>query len=145
MARRSGHVQPCSARDARNRRSHARKFLEVAEIVADEQETDPEYASAAASLAVLAGIAAADAACCRALGERSRSQDHRDAEGLLRKISPGGAAAAKRLRGLIALKDSAHYGLFDVSRAELTQALRRARALLKFADDVLSRESGRSV
>ena len=142
MTRRGGRVQPCSARDARSRRSHARKFLEVAEIVADEQETDPEYASAAASLAVLAGIAASDAACCRALGERSRSQDHRDAEGILGEISPGGGTAAKQFRGLIALKDSAHYGFFDVSRAELAQALRRARALLAFADDVLGREVG---
>jgi hypothetical protein len=33
----------------------------------------------AAALAVLAGIAAADAACCAALGERSRGQAHQEA------------------------------------------------------------------
>lgn len=138
MGRRQGRRQPCSARDARTRRSQARKFLEVAEIAADEQAGDPEYASVAASLAVLAGIAAADAACCKALGERSRSQDHHDAEGLLRGIV-NGKAAASHLRDLIDLKDAAHYGFFDVSRPELRKALRRARSLLEFADEVLNR------
>ena len=140
MARPSSRTQPCSAREARSRRSHARKFLEVAEITANEHDQDPEYASAAASLAVLAGIAASDAACCKALRERSRSADHHDAESLLRQVVPGGAAAARSLQKLIDLKDAAHYGFFDVSRAELRQALRQARSLLTFADEVLSRK-----
>ncbi len=135
---RQGRRQSCSARDARIRRSHARKFLEVAEIAAEDQDQDPEYASAAASLAVLAGIAAADAACCKALGERSRSQDHHEAERFLQRIV-GGKTAARQLRDLIDLKDAAHYGFIDVSRPELRKALRRAQALLKFADEVLDR------
>lgn len=135
---RQGRTQPCSAREARLRRSHARRFLEVAEIAAGEQDDDPEFASVAASLAVLAGIAAADAACCKALGERSRSQDHRDAEKILQRVT-GGNAAARHLRELINLKDAAHYGFFDVSQPELKRALRRAQALLTFADKVLNR------
>lgn len=138
MVRQRGRTQTCSAAEARSRRSHARKFLEVAEIAASEGEQDPEYASVSASLAVLAGIAASDAACCKALGERSRSQDHHDAEQILSKVA-GGAAAAKQLRELINLKDAAHYGFFDVSRAELKKALRRAKALLRFADEVQGR------
>lgn len=130
--------QDCSVRDARIRRSHARKFLEVAELAADETDQDVEYASVAASLAVLAGIAAADAACCKALGERSRSQDHHEAEKFLRRIA-GGNTAARQLRDLINVKDAAHYGFLDVSRPELRKALRRARALLEFADGVLER------
>lgn len=130
--------QDCSAHDARIRRSHARKFLEVAELAADETDQDVEYASVAASLAVLAGIAAADAACCKALGERSRSQDHHEAEKFLRRIA-GGSAAARQLRDLINVKDAAQYGFLDVSRPELRKALRRARALLEFADGVLER------
>jgi hypothetical protein len=139
MAKQAGRTQHCSSGESRTRRSHAHKFIEVAEIAAGEGAQDPEYASVAASLAVLAGIAASDAACCKSLGERSRSQDHHDAEGLLRKIKPGGAAAAKQLRDLVELKDAAHYGFFDVSHAELKRALRRARSLLQFADDVLAR------
>lgn len=140
MTRPNSRTQPCSAREARSRRSHARKFLEVAEITAGEHDQDPEYASAAASLAILAGIAASDAACCKALRERSRSADHHDAESLLRQVVPGGATAARSLQKLIDLKDAAHYGFFDVNRAELRKALRQARALLTFADEVLSRE-----
>jgi hypothetical protein len=110
----------------------------VAEIAAGEHEQDPEYASVAVSLAVLAGIAAADAACCAALGERSRSQDHHDAEEFVRRLSDG-EDAAKQLHQLLSLKDEAHYGFFDVSAAELRGALRRARALVTFAENVLRR------
>ena len=46
---------------------------------------------------MLAGIAAVDAACCRSLGRRSRSQDHRDAVALVRQVAPGGPEAAKQL------------------------------------------------
>jgi|GEM_PF-6780919 len=58
-------TQPCSVAQARTRLEHSRKFLEVAELVAGETG-EVEYASAAAALAVLAGIAASDAACCAA-------------------------------------------------------------------------------
>lgn len=139
MSRSRGRSQQCSPRDARNRHSHAIKFLEVAEIAAGEHEQDPEYASVAVSLAVLAGIAAADVACCKSLGERSRSQDHHDAERFLRRIAAGGEDAAKHLHALLSLKDEAHYGFFDVGAGELRKALRRARALLTFAEDVLRR------
>lgn len=137
MARSSGRSQRCSPDDARNRYKHAVKFLEVAEIAAGEHEQDPEYASVAVSLAVLAGIAAADAACCKALGERSRTQDHH-AETFLKRVS-GGADAAKELHQLLSLKDEAQYGFFDVSANELRKALRRSRAVLAFAKDVLRR------
>lgn len=138
MARPRGRSQRCSFQDARNRYNHAVKFLEVAEMAAGEHEQDPEYASVAVSLAVLAGIAAADAACCKALGERSRSQDHHDAETFLKRVSSG-ADAAKELHQLLTLKDEAQYGFFDVSANELRKALRRSRAVLAFAKDVLRR------
>jgi hypothetical protein len=77
-AKGSPRTQPCSAAQGRTRLEHARKFLDVAELVAGESgEEDLEYSSAAAALAVLAGIAASDAACCAALGRRARGQDHR--------------------------------------------------------------------
>jgi hypothetical protein len=113
--------------------------LEVAEIAAAEHEEDPEYASVAVSLAVLSGIASADAACCKALGGRARGQDHHEAEGFLRRIADGGDQAADHLRGLLDLKDQANYGFFDVSSADLRRAHRRAQSLLDFADGVLRR------
>lgn len=117
---------------------HARKFLEVAELVAGEGE-DLEYASAAAALAVLAGVAAADAACCAALGRRSRGQNHLQAVDLVEQIVPDGARAAKALRRLLGLKDEAHYGLFDVGGNDLQAAMRQTKALLRFAEEVVRR------
>ncbi|HEY5943151.1 MAG TPA: hypothetical protein VIT89_09850 [Solirubrobacterales bacterium] len=94
---------------------------------------DVEYASAAATLAVLAGIAASDAACCAALGRRSRAQDHQQAAKLVGQVEPGGDQAAKALRRLLSLKDEAQYGFFDVGGQDLQAAIRQARTLVDFA------------
>ena len=136
-------TRACSETDATRRLRHARKFLEVAELVAEEGE-DIEYSSPAAALAILAGIAASDAACCKALAKRSRAQDHRQAATLLEQVTPGGKAAAKSLERLLNLKDEAHYGLFDVSGADLKSALRQASKLAEFAAEVLRRGPKRS-
>jgi len=117
---------------------HARKFLDVATLIAEPGQ-DLEYSSAAAALAVLAGIAASDAACCQVLGRRSRGQDHRQAVDLVGQIEPGGADAARALGRLLNLKDQAHYGLFDIAGKDLQAALRQAEALVTFAGDVLRR------
>ena len=138
MGRGGPRTQECSERDAKTRLEHARKFLEVATLVADEGE-DVEYGSAAAALSVLAGIAASDAACCKALGRRSRGQDHRQAIELVEQVEPGGRDAGKALRRLLALKDEAHYGLFDVSGNDLKAALRQGTAIVDFAAGVLRR------
>jgi hypothetical protein len=126
---------------ARSRLEHARKFLDVAQLVAGESG-EVEYASAAAALAVLAGIAAADAACCAALGRRSRGQDHQQAAELVEQVAPDGAQAAKALRRLLNLKDEAHYGFFDIGGQDLQAALRQAKALVDFAAAVLQRRPG---
>lgn len=136
--RSSERTQPCSEADARTRLRNARKFLEVAELVADEGP-DIEYASQAAALAVLAGIAASDAACCKALGRRSRGQDHHSAAALLEQIMPDGKRGSNSLRRLLNLKDEAHYGLFDVGGQDLKVALRQAADLVDLADEVLRR------
>ena len=88
---------------------------------------------------MLAGIAAPDAACCRSLGRRSRSQDHRDAVALVRQVSPGGPDAAKQLERLLGIKDQAQYGLEDLSGQKLLTARRQAQALVRFAERVLGR------
>jgi len=138
MARATGRTQACSPGQGLTRLDQARRFLDVAELVAD-QGDDREYASVSASLAVLAGIAAADAACCKALGRRSRGQDHHQAEELVAQVEPGGKQASNALRRLLDLKEEAHYGFFDVGGNDLRAALRQAEELVKFADDALSR------
>jgi hypothetical protein len=136
--KRGGRTQPCDRTQARTRLENAQKSLEVAELAAGEEEI-PASRSVAAALAVLSGIAAADSACCAALGRRSRGEDHREAAALLRQIVPGGDRAAKALIELLNLKDTAQYGLIPITRRELTTALRRAKRLLDFADEVLHR------
>lgn len=139
MAPRRNRTQNCGPAEAHRRLAHARSFLDVAELTADEHDLNLEYASVAASVAVLAGIAAADAACCMALGQRSRSEDHHDAETLLQEITPGGKRATSQLRQLLSLKDTAHYGFISVTAAELKRSLRQARHLVEFAEEILQR------
>lgn len=131
----SRRVQPCSKSDAATRLRHACSFLEVAQLVADEGE-DLDYASVSAALAVLAGIAASDAACCAALGRRARGQDHREAVALVERIEPSGDNTAASLRRLLSLKDEAHYGLYDIGAARLKAALRQASNLVEFAQNI---------
>lgn len=140
MPRGSARTQICSSAEARGRLEHARKFLDVAELVAGDTHADEaEYSSASAALAVLAGIAATDAACCKALGRRSRGPDHREAEALVAQIMPDGRQAAGSLRRLLNLKDEAHYGFFGVGGTHLRASLRQAQALVDFADGVVRR------
>jgi hypothetical protein len=139
MTRKSVRTQACGATEARQRLAHAKSFLEVAELSADASDPSLEYGSVAASVAVLAGIAAADAACCHELGRRSRSGNHHDAEGLLEQVRPAGKQAASQLRQLIDLKDAAHYGFIDVTTAQLKRSLRQAERLVEFAEGVVRR------
>lgn len=130
-------TQPCTADQAGKRLADARRFLELAEIAGEETEAASFGVSAAN--AVLAGIAAADAACCRALGERSRGDDHRDAIALVAQVSPGGPDASKAVGRLLGIKNDAEYGLTVISRAKRETALRQAHKLLEFAEAVLQR------
>jgi hypothetical protein len=131
-------VQRCSKADATKRLRHAIRFLEVAKLVTEEGD-DLDYSSASASLAVLAGFAASDAACCAALGRRARGRDHQEAAMLVGKIEPGGKKAATSLRRLLGLKDEAQYGFFDVGGQQLKSALRQADDLVGFANGILRR------
>ena len=122
---------------ARTRLDNAEKSLEVAELAAAQEEI-PASPNVAAAVAVLSGIASAEAACCAALGRRSRGDDHREAAALLRQIVDR-ERAAKAVLELINLKDTAQYGLVPITKRELTTTLRRARILLDFAREVLRR------
>lgn len=130
--RQAGRVQQCGAADARNRWEQARAFLDVAELVGAEPD-ELASPSVAAALAVLAGIAASDAVCCAALGQRSRGQDHRRAADLLTQVAPAGEAMARDLERLLTIKDDAHYGLLHVSGQRATTALKQARRLVEAA------------
>lgn len=137
--RKSTRLQKCSATQAAERQQQAQKFFEVAEIAFDERDEGQEYGAACASLAVLAAIAASDAACCKAMGVRSRGQSHHEAERLLASIPNGGAEATKELRLLLNLKDAAHYGFSAIGSNDLKRAIRAASKLIAFSGEVLNR------
>lgn len=131
-SRSPGRAQPCDVVQAQVRLAQARAFLDTAELVAAVDD-DLATPGVAAALAVLAGIAASDAACCVVLGQRSRGQDHRQATGLLRQIEPDGRTLARDLARLLDIKDGAHYGLVYVSGQKATAAIRQARRLVDAA------------
>ena len=108
----------------------ARIYLTTAEIVID--EAADEAATVATGNAVLAGIAAADAICADASGQRYRGPDHRAAANHLERVT-GDRAFGRTWRELIDLKDAGHYGLRNVSRTNARKALRRAKKLVEEA------------
>lgn len=130
-------AEDCVPIQARARLDHARKFHEVAELAASEGDDVDASRSVAAALAVLAGIAASDAACCARLGQRSRGQSHHQALHLLGQIVPDGGRAARHLKYLLDLKDGAHYGVIHISNKELAGALRHSRALVDYASELV--------
>jgi hypothetical protein len=135
--RKSSRTAVCGEREAHVRLADAKAQLQLAEL-AGAGSSSAEI-KAAVSSAVLAGIAASDAACCKALGRTNRSQTHRDAVELLGQIAPRGADAARQLERLLSLKDESQYGFIDLTGQKLQQAVRRAKALVTHAEDVLRR------
>lgn len=118
MTPRSGARQsPCGRVEAAARLAQADAYLAAAKLVVDDP-TDVANPGVAGALAVLAGIAAADAACCARLSTRPRGQNHREAIALVSTVAPHGAAMAKDLDRLLNRKDSVHYGATMISPAE---------------------------
>jgi hypothetical protein len=122
----SPRQQACTRDDARNRLADARSMMIVADLVI----TDDTIPGVAGALAVLAGIAASDAACCAALGRRHRGQNHREALQLLESVEPAGPAMARDLRRLLGRKDDAHYGLGALAAADERKMVEWAHRLL---------------
>ncbi len=129
MARRSTRTQSCDRTDATNRLSQAKAFVPAAELVVDD-DTDDATPGVAASLAVLAGIAASDAACCARLGVRARGRAHAEAVDLLATVSPHGVDMSRDLQRLLNRKDDSHYGVAFVSAVDASRMVSWARRLM---------------
>lgn len=106
----------------------AEAFVMAADLVLSD-ETDTATTGVAAALAVLAGIAASDAACCAKLGKRTRGQDHAEAIKLVQTVVPHGVAMAKDLARLLAAKDESHYEI-RLDRGEALELLAVVQATL---------------
>lgn len=103
------------------------------------QLDDVELPAVAAALAVLTGIAAADSACCAALGTRARGQDHKQALALVATVVPNGDQMARDLSRLLDKKDGAHYGVITTTPNEAADMLNWARRLVSNASEVVRR------
>lgn len=117
---------------ARERAALAREHLQIAAERLEMCRLRPERSSeaqAAASNAVLAAIAASDALCGHALGQRAADQDHRSATALLASVQPDGTRLANKLGRLLSDKTVLQYGTF-CTRATAAQAVRDAELLV---------------
>ena len=126
--RAKGRVAACTPEQARSRRTQARAFLDVADMVLAEPATQSET-HVAAALAVLAAIAATDAICGLRLGQYSRSQDHDQAVALLESVDVGDPSLSAKLRRILASKDAVHYSARLIAKSD-AQALVRQAGLL---------------
>jgi hypothetical protein len=124
-----GRTQSCSRGDALTRLAQAESFLVAAELIVEDDSNDAAP-NVAASLAVLAGIAASDAACCARLNIRARGQSHGEAIELLGTVQPLGPTMAKDLQRLLNRKDDSQYGLAFVSAGDASRMTSWARRLL---------------
>lgn len=137
MSRAGGRTSTCGRPEALTRLRDARAQLDLADLAGP--TASPADRKAAISSAVLAGIAASDAACCTVLGKRSRSADHRDATRLVSDIADGGPEAARRLARLLDVKHASQYGVEDLNGEQLVAALRQAKALVDWAERLVRR------
>ena len=115
-------------------RAYAGKAEEYADAAASEIEAGRYIA--ATSLAIHAGINAADAVCGARLGERAAGEDHDQVLTLLRQAGPDGTKVEKELRRLLPLKTKTEYEPDDVAPGVATKALERAQRCVAVARTV---------
>lgn len=120
----------------------ARAYLAKAEEYAEAANAELEAGRsiAAASLAVHAGINAADAVTGMRLGQRAAGQNHDEVLALLRQAGPDGAAMERDLLRLLPLKTKAEYDPDDVPNATARRAVEWAQRCVAVARRVAARQ-----
>jgi len=132
----SPRTRSCDSMTARERLKAAESYVQAAELIAGfDDEYDPYRPNSMISNYVLAGIAAADALCCFALGEHSQGDDHRGAVRLVERVTPGGRDFGKALSALLTLKTEAGYGARPLTDEKAKRARRNAAKLVEAARD----------
>src|SRR5205823_5471895 len=84
----------CTPATALGRLRKAEQFLDAATTIRELAADETDVSDAFVTLLVHAGIAAADAICCRVLGEHARGDDHGQAVQLVGRVRPDGAELA---------------------------------------------------
>jgi hypothetical protein len=133
---REDKTRPVDRTYAETRLSDARAFVQQADLSL--QFVDgPRRNATAVSSAVLAGIAACDAACALALGMVSAGA-HDQAVKLLNRVS-GSSKAVSDLSKLMAIKTAAQYTGKSMAERQAADAITRAQRLIAFAESQLRR------
>lgn len=112
------------------RLSKAEQFADAARTVLDLADEADAVADAFVTLAVHAGIAAADVICCARLGAYHYGERHQDAVALLKEAD---VDAAKSLGVLLGMKTLAGYSDTPIPREKRVRAERAMDALLATA------------
>ena len=105
-------------------RAYAGKAQEFADAAINELAASRYIA--ASSLAVHAGINAADAVCGARIGQRAAGDDHGQVLTLLGEAGRDGAEVERELRRLLPLKTTAEYEPDDVAQSAATKAVERS-------------------
>jgi hypothetical protein len=131
-----GRSRQVTAQQACAYLAKAEEYLEAAAA-----ELDAGRSIAAASLAVHAGINAADAVTGMRIGQRAAGQGHDEVLALLRQAGPDGAAVERDLLRLLPLKTKAEYDPDDVPQATARRAVEWAQRCVAVARRVAARQS----
>lgn len=128
----SARTVATSAADVNTRAKHARGFIAAAELVREfgsDAGISPT-SNIVGSLAILAGIAASDAICGKALGKRAGGEAHDDAIRLLASATLDGPAYSRDLRRLLSVKTNVQYSTVVLSDAAARDQLKWAKRLV---------------
>lgn len=111
------------------------EYLAKAEefLLAATSELEEERSIAATSLAIHAGINAADAVCGARLKKRAAGQDHRETTSLLGQAGEDGSQLAKDLQRLLPMKTKTEYEPDDVPLSRATSAVEWAKRCVDVA------------
>ena len=120
-------TKPCDRVTIEGRARKAAQFLDAAETIREFAEEEADIGDAYVTLCVHAGIAAADALCCRALGHHVQGENHAQA---IAEVSKVAKKHGDDLRVLLRMKTKAGYSAAAVSRDELKRAGRAAHRLV---------------
>lgn len=115
--------------------TQARLYLDKAEefLLAAQNELDAGLNIAATSLAVHAGINAADAVTGKRLGVRAAGESHDEVFALLADVGKDGSDLGNQLRRLLVLKTKAQYEPDDIPASQAMKAVERAERCVVIA------------
>jgi hypothetical protein len=123
----------CTDTTRAGRLAKAQQFWSAAQTIERSAEDETTISDAYTTLAIHAGIAAADVICCARLDEHARGDDHDEAVALLAQADRD---RAKDLATLLRMKTRSGYSDEPISRTNRHRAQRAAARLVQAASDL---------